>query len=156
MTRLALAFACLVLLAACPGEAPASELPTITRACYRSFAPTLAAWEAEFGRAPVECSLLDTEYTVQLATPAEIPCVASRAESVIGCITYSARAIYLLDGRDERALTDSSVHEWVHALAHCADGDGDGAHLRAELWALYGAGSVEVQALAGALAGECL
>ena len=54
-------------------------------------------------------------------------------------------------------LVNTSVHEWIHALAQCVDGDMDRDHLRVELWAgLSDADSVEVEGQAFSEIGECL
>lgn len=145
----------LVLLALAACEAPAPDDPGISGACVRSFRPTLEAWEAELGRVPEQCAYLDAKQDVQLASEDEIPCAPEAStELVIGC--YQSGAIYLLEGRDDVQLVDTSVHEWVHALAECVDGDMDREHLRGELWADYGADTVELQAQAGAQLGSCL
>ncbi|HYC44486.1 MAG TPA: hypothetical protein VED01_03280 [Burkholderiales bacterium] len=145
----------LALLAMACAPAPSDE-PAITAACVRSFRPTLAAWESVHGRVPEDCAYLDAELDVQLASEDEIPCAPEAStELVVGCMV-PGDAIYLLEGRDDVQLVDTSVHEWVHALAHCVDGDADRYHLRGELWAQYGPESVELQAQASAEIGECL
>lgn len=144
-----------LLLTACAPDEPPAE-PAINGACERAFRPTLQAWEAALGRVPEGCAYLDAEYDVVLASEAAIPCAPeSSVELVVGC-TVPGNAIYLLAGRDDVALVDTAVHEWVHALAHCVDGDVDRYHLRGELWAQYGPDTVELQAQAGAEIGECL
>lgn len=136
-----------------PADPPAE--PGITGACVRSFRPTLEAWEAEFGRVPEECAYLDAELDVQLGSEAEIPCAPEAStELVVGCL--HGDVIYLLEGRDDGLLVDTSVHEWTHALARCVDGDPDRYHLRGELWAQYGPETVELQAQASAEIGACL
>lgn len=133
--------------------------PGITRACVRSFAPTLAEWEARHGRVPDECAYLDSEVDVVLASKDEIPCpVEAPLELVIGCYQGSdgEDVIYLLEMSDNGLLVDTSVHEWVHALADCVLAYPDIRHLRGDLWAQYGADTVELQAQAAAEIGECL
>jgi hypothetical protein len=161
MTRLlasiTLAFVCAFSLPACESGAASDEASGITRACYRSFAPTLVAWEDALVRVPERCAYLDKLYTVQLANTGEIPCTTEASnQTVAGCTTPEDHTIYLLASGDNVQMTDTSVHEWVHALADCVDGDRDADHLRAELWADYGPNSVEAQAQASAEIGECL
>lgn len=140
----------------CASDEPTGPAP-ITRACYRSFAPTLDAWQGALLRVPEECTLLDQEYTVSQVLSESIPCrPASSSEVVVGCTVPRTQDIYLLAGRDDLATTDSSVHEWIHALADCVSGDADYDHLRASLWAEYGADTVEAQALGNVTTGECL
>lgn len=100
---------------------------------------------------------LDSQYTVQLASTAEIPCMAANgAELVGGCTTPRDRTIYVLAGRDVVATRDTSVHEWLHTLLDCVYHDADRDHMRAEIWAPYGADTAEIQAQAFAPAGSCL
>ena len=143
-----------LLLCACaptPTDAPTS----VSGACQRSFRPTLEAWEAARGRVPDTCAYLDAEYAVQLVEQGELPCdAAGDNELLVGCT--QGDTIYLLRGRDNVQLVDTSVHEWVHALADCVYGDVDRDHLRAGLWALDGAETVELQAQASAEIGRCL
>jgi hypothetical protein len=127
------------------------------RACYRSFSASLAAFEQRLGRVGYACQFLDSQYTVQLASLAEIPCMAaSGAERVHGCTTPVDRTIYVLAGRDQIATRDTSVHEWLHTLLDCVYHDADREHVRAEIWEGYGANTAEVQAQAAAPAGACL
>ncbi len=151
MKRLALLA---VLVAACGPSAPHD--PGITGACTRSFRPTLEAWEAQLGHVPDECAYLDTQYDVRLVDQqAQLPCPTPAAnETLVGCT--QGETIYLLRGRDDVELVDTSVHEWVHALAQCVYGDPDADHLRAQLWGVYGAESIETQAQAAAQIGRCL
>lgn len=148
----------LVLLAACT-QAPATTT-TITGACTRSFGAVLEAWNMLVDRAPESCADLDGSYDVALSSEAEATAACGAPdqsdELVIGCTVPEAKTIYLLAGRDNVQLVDTSVHEWVHAEAACALGDPDRDHLRARLWAVYGAESVETQAQAAAQIGECL
>jgi hypothetical protein len=107
---------------------------------------------------PAECAYLDTEYSVEVLPASELPCdPPGPGELVTGCTVQPLQAIYLLGDRANVELVDTSVHEWLHALADCVDGDMDRLHVRVELWAdLSGAESVEVQGQAGAQIGECL
>lgn len=148
----------LLTIAACAPAAPDDGPQEITGACQRSFRPTLEAWEAELGRVPAECAYLDSEYSVEVLPADELPCdPAGPGELVTGCVVPSLRAIYLLSGRTNVELVDTSVEEWIHAIADCADGDLDRFHVRVELWeALSGADSVEIRAQASAEIGECL
>lgn len=152
LLAIALATACL----------PAADEPApdagegIANACMRSFPPTLEAWQAQFGRVPSECAYLDAWYTVQLVDASEIPAAACEPEpGLVACTSPGERTIYLVRGRDDVALVDSSVHEWVHAIARCVNGDADRGHSRAGLWAPYGE-SVEVQGQASAVVGTCV
>lgn len=151
----------LLVLAACEPDPPPDEPGSITGACVRSFRPTLEAWETRFGRAPEGCAYLDTQVDVQLVAAEDMPCDDEPGSIVVGCTVLDADdgsndAIYLLEGRLLSQLVDTSVHEWVHVLAACVDGDIDADHLRARLWATYGAETVELQAQASAEIGECL
>jgi hypothetical protein len=144
-------------LAACEAHAPDEppDEPGIMGACERSFRPTLKAWEAELGRVPEGCAYLDAEYVVQLVSADEMPCEDEPGSIIVGC-TVEGDAIYLLDGRLPAQLVDTSVHEWVHVLASCVDGDIDADHLRGELWGTYGYETVEFKAQLSAEIGECL
>lgn len=144
-------------LAAC-APAPDDDPQEIIGACQRSFRPTLEAWEAELGRVPDECAYLDSVYSVQVLSASELPCdPPGPGELVTGCTVQPLMAIYLLgDGRTNVDLVNTSVHEWIHALAQCVDGDMDRERLRVELWAPFGAASVEIQGQAFSQIGECL
>ena len=145
-----------VLLFACVPDEPADEDEhAVTGACERSFRPTLKAWEAALGRVPEGCAYLDSEYVVQLVSEDEMPCEDEPGSIVVGC-TVEGDAIYLLEGRLPAQLVDTSVHEWVHTLASCVDGDIDADHLRGELWGEYGPNTVEFSAQVSAEIGECL
>lgn len=157
--RLSALLAALLLTACDPPTTPVEPAPSggVTDACVRSFRPTLEAWEAANGRVPDVCAYLDTQYTVELVPASELPCVSEADnELVVACTQPEEHAIYLLEGRDQLALLDSSVHEWLHAIEDCAHGDRDREHLRAGVWTQGGAGSVEVTAQAAALTGTCL
>lgn len=135
--------------------------PPITRACYRSFAHVLDAWTyAGLPRVSDECADLDVKYTVGLYTrQQDVPCSAESTPNglVVGCAMTELQMIYIADlGDDYAAMTDTSIHEWIHALAHCVDGDADPDHLDGDLWQVYGADTVEIEAAARATAGECL
>lgn len=157
MRRLIAALAALALLACAHVQASGPKSDTrVADACVRSFRPTLHAWEASQGRVPEGCAYLDMHYAVQVVSAADMPCKATaHNELIVACLHPQSRVIYLLAGRDDVQLTDSSVHEWVHALVYCAAGGLDEMHLRAGLWALYGANSVEAQAQAAAVIGPC-
>ena len=148
----------LLTLAACAADDPPDDSQAITGACQRSFRPTLDAWEAALGRVPEECAYLDGEYSVQVLPASELPCdPPGPGELVTGCTVQPLQAIYLLGGRTNVELVDTSVHEWVHALADCVDGDMDRYHVRVELWEeLSGPDSVVIQAQASAEIGACL
>lgn len=147
------------LMSGCASSSPIDAEPRITRACYRSFAPTVDAWDQVVGRAPLECAYLDKEYTVQLLHQSGdfLACTpVASSWTVAGCTHPPTSTIYMLASDDNVQMTNTSVHEWVHALADCVDGDADPDHLRAELWADYGANTVELQAQASAEIGACL
>lgn len=150
-----LLFLALLALTACAAEPDPPPPCSTTGACVRSFRPTLQAWEAEHGRVPDDCAYLDAVYPVQLVSAEELPCEDEPGSIVVGCIVRDD-AIYLLAGRLPAQLVDTSVHEWVHALAGCVDGDIDAEHLRAELWRTYGPETVEFAAQTAARTGECL
>lgn len=142
------------LLAACESSQPATET-VITGTCIRSFRAVLEAWEAARGRVPEECAYLDADYDVELVGAGELPCEpAGPGGKLVGCT--QGQVIYLLRGRDELDLVDSSAHEWIHALSDCVDGTLDAEHLRSDLWIEYGADTIEAQALAGVEIGKCL
>lgn len=152
MIRLLLA--CALLLAACADDSPDTQT-VITGACNRAFRAVLEAWETEFGRVPDPCAYLDADYPVQLVGPGELPCEAAPSGAeLVGCLHEGV--IYLLRGRTDLELIDSSVHEWIHALAECVDGTPDHYHLRGQLWIDYGADTIEAQALASVEIGKCL
>jgi len=142
-------------LAACEAPDPPPDEPGIAGACVRSFRPTLEAWEVRYDRVPEDCAYLDRVYPVQVVSADEMPCEDEPGSIIVGC-TVEDDAIYLLEGRLPVQLVDTSVHEWVHVLAACVDGDIDADHLRAGLWGVYGAETVEIQAQAAAEIGECL
>lgn len=157
-------FLILVLLStSCKPKPPhTEELPQqITHACYRSFYPTLRAWETKFGRAPAECQLLDKVYTVYLTETSSMASCQRTAigsnQQVTGCTETDTKSILILKGRSDIQLTDSSIHEWIHTLAHCVFKDADKEHARAQLWEGYGADTVEVRThFEGVEIGSCL
>lgn len=166
-TMLAIA-ACLIalglgsLLSGCAAE-PDSE-PPITGACYRAFGPTLEAWdrawqEAYGERTPEDCRYLDQEYEIDMVSHSEnLPCnnePLSANQLVTGCIQPTQRVISIR-ARDDLGMVDTAIHEWIHALADCVIGDYDYGHFRAGLWAASGPKSVEIQAAANVVIGECL
>lgn len=131
----------------------------ITGACQRSFRPTLEAWEGALGRVPSDCAYLDDVYSVQLLPPEDAPCMAAELNQLVtGCTEHPSMAIYILDvGRTNVDLVNTSVHEWIHALAQCVDGDMDVEHTRVELWYdLSVENSVEAEGQAFATIGECI
>jgi hypothetical protein len=148
-------FVALLVLVACDTPAPPDD-PGITRACIRSFAPTLKAWEAAFERVPDECRYLDGEVIVQLVSADEMPCDEPIGVNETRTECFHGDVLYLNEDLDDVALVDASVHGWTHALADCVYGAPDVDHLRARLWAVYGAETVELQAQASAEIGECL
>jgi hypothetical protein len=149
----------LLLLYACDSTPKPDTEQHVFGACYRSYVATLNAWTDQVGRVPDGCDTLDREYTIQLSAEADIPCALDRGpdELTTGCTEVEERTIYLLDGRPDIQLVDSSVHEWIHAIANCADGDPDRDHLRGELWEGYGANTVEIRAQTDTsfVIGEC-
>lgn len=157
-------FAMVFALAGCAAQPPLPRAgtPALTGACVRSFASTLRAWEAQFGRVPPKCSLLDAQYRVHLVSASELEsagcdCVCSSSGQLVGCTTQPERAIYLLNGRTSVDYVNTSVHEWIHAIEQCVHGSMDVEHVRTKLWERNsGAASVEIQGQAAATIGECL
>lgn len=152
---LAMLVGCMALMSGCvPVKQEAATRP-ITSACVRSFVPTLEAWEARLGRVPQRCAYLDREYDVIVSDA--IPCGPALPNGLllVGCTRAQHRAIYVLAGRSPVQQLDTSVHEWVHALAACVTGNADDDHARTELWEGYGADAVEPQGIAAAQVGEC-
>jgi hypothetical protein len=114
-----------VLLAACASLAPAYEQPT--NPIYEAVS---AAWVAASGLPlPSECAHLDREYEL-----VREPDVACEGEPLGGCIHPQERLLVLDEALSERDAQGMEVHLWLHALAECAYGDEDGAHLRAGVW----------------------
>ncbi len=130
--------------------------PGITRACIRSFAPTLETWEGVFGRVPAECRSLDVELEVQLVAASDMPCFEPLGANELRTECVSGDVLYLNEALDDVALVDASVHGWLHALNRCVNGDLDADHIRYPLWGVYGPDTVETQAQASADFGECL
>lgn len=128
-------------------------------ACYRNYVATLNAWTDQVGRVPPECAELDRDYTIQITQEENIPCALEQGPSDhelwIGCTQPDELTIYLLDERTNAEKLDTSVHEWVHALAECVDGDMDLLHARAELWEGYEGLPVETLALTDLVIGQC-
>lgn len=150
-------FLVVVLLLVCACDVPADhEEPGISRACVRSFAPTLEEWEARFGRVPGMCSRLDAQIYVQLVAAADMPCNGELGVNQVRAECASGDVLYLNQSLDDVALVDASVHGWVHFLNRCVNGSLDVDHLRAELWSVYGPDTVELQSQASAGSGECL
>lgn len=145
------------LLTSCVDE-PDPDEPVVTMACVRSFADVLAEWNVyATERVPAKCEHLDSDYDVQLVGAEEMPpqCADDGpGTQVVGCTV--GHVIYLLQGRDQIATVDTSVHEWVHALSACVYGDPDVDHNRSGLWEKYKPDSVETRAQAAAVTGECL
>jgi hypothetical protein len=140
---------------ACEADPPKDE-NQITAACRRSFADVLQAWEAELGRVSEACDSLDAMYAIQVVSEDEMPCEEGIGDNQARGGCFLGGVLYLLEHRSNSALVDSAVHEWVHALAQCIDGDVDRFHLRVELWGDYGTDTIEVEARANAQIGECL
>lgn len=161
-TLIALVFAAVTCACAAQAPRPRPSGPPLTGACMRSFLTTLRAWEAQFGRAPTECTLLDARYRVNLVSARELAsagcdCACSASGELVGCTTQPDREIYLLESRTNIELVDTSAHEWIHAIEQCAHGDMDVGHARSKLWERNdGAASVEIQAQASSQIGECL
>jgi hypothetical protein len=132
--------------------------PGITRACIRSFAPTLDAWEAELGRVHGECAYLDGVVDVQLVAEADMPCDERVGVNEVRAECVQGGVLYVNEALDDLQQIDASVHGWVHALAQCVYGDFDKDHLRSQLWAVYeNENAVEFQAhFYGVETGSCL
>jgi hypothetical protein len=132
--------------------------PGITRACIRSFAPTLDAWEVALGDVPAECRALDTKYDVQLVSADEMPCDDPLGMNEVRAECVSGAVVYINEALDDLQQLDASVHGWIHALSTCVYGDPDKDHLRHQLWAVYeNENAVEFQAhFYGVETGSCL
>lgn len=156
MRLLALLTAALLALAC--GPSTPDEPTGITRACVRSFAPTLDAWEVALGEVPAECRALDTKYEVVLAAAEDMPCDEPVGVNQVRTECVHDNAIYINEALDELQQLDASVHGWIHTLALCVDGDVDRDHLRHLLWAVYkNETAVEFQAhFYGVETGSCL
>ena len=148
--------AVMVLLAACAAEDPREHIP-IHGACVRSFATTLAEFERYRGeRVPQQCAFLDEDYEVFLVPRDEFPEDCQRA-NVVGCT--KGLQVYIDEDLDPIERVDTSVHEWIHVLSRCVDKDVqmDRDHAMPGLWTRNdGQKSVEAQAQAAAVLGECL
>lgn len=145
----------LLVLSGCSHKIP-EPVVCLPKACYRSFYSTLRVWEAKLGRVPEACQYLDSEFTVQLVSSKNMPCKATKSFKVVGCTEPENKIISILEGQPVVNLIDVSVHEWEHALANCVDGDPDKGHVRSELWMEFGSSSIETQAQANAIIGNCL
>ena len=75
-----------------------------------------------------------------------VPCAQDPGMVTIGCVIGNPPVIYILSTRDWCQKEDIAVHEYIHALAGCETGDGDGEHLDPTLWETDG--SAEMYGLA--------
>ena len=131
-------------------------------------APADQRQAAEGRRAVLEC---DRHRSPRIQLRTTVPAIASRigvgrssppvgpfriASIPVPNIARTSSALRAGASPCRFALVDTSVHEWIHALAQCVDGAMDVDHLRGELWGDYGGESVEIQAQASAEIGECL
>lgn len=104
--------------------------PLRVGACFDVFEHVADAWEELLGPLAAECRALAEVYEVRLVRP--VPC----GEGLHGCVRYAERAIYVLEGASPAGRVFTAAHEWLHALARCADGDGNGDHSDLALWDL--------------------
>lgn len=156
MNRIALLLLAIMCVSCAPDEPDMGNPYEISAACRRSFGSVIEEWEVLFGHVPRECAKLDAQYDIQLVSLAEMPCEEGLGDNETRGGCFLGGVVYLLEGRDNRALVDSAVHEWIHALAQCVDQDVDRFHVRAELWADYGDDTIEILAQASAEGGTCL
>jgi hypothetical protein len=136
-------FALALVVAGCAeGTADAHEGRVSRGACYAALEPTLAAWTTVLDEhVRPECMALLKTYRIELVAQADMPCdlpgtnVSARGNrNVNGCTKESRKTIYLLDGMNDADTVDVAVHEWVHAIAGCENGDPDKNHVDPELW----------------------
>lgn len=102
-------------------------------ACFSSFANAVEGWDYFVGPVPAKCQHLDESYRI-VVTNGPMPCKASDPGRVVGCQMPDERAIYIAADVSETKKVDISVHEWIHALSQCIDGDGDPNHLKLAAW----------------------
>ena len=148
----------------CAPDEPSEPVPAVSGVCWRAFSSVLGAWVDQYGaRVPAECEVLDRSWRVALGTEADMAaCPPAGPHQVLrGCTSPTERTVYVLGTLDEDLRRDTAIHEWVHVLSHCVDGDFDRGHSIYELWmgdAQGGAGfgSVEGKAQADAPYGTCL
>lgn len=161
------AFVFALLSQGCAPDEPADPAPDageVSGVCWRAFSSVLGAWVDQYGaRVPAECEVLDRSWRVALGTEADMAaCPPAGPHQVLrGCTSPTERTVYVLGTLDEALRRDVAIHEWVHVLSHCVDGDLDRSHSVYELWmgdAQGGAGfgSVEGKAQADAPYGDCL
>lgn len=126
--------------------------------CDATFQAAVDAWDEAGGDLPDACRDLGSEYEVWVVdSTASLACDGEPLTAdgqVIGCVDTEARTLQLRENAANHLLS-AEVHLWMHALADCALGDFDHAHLRAGIWASYGARSAERQAYAKAEIGGC-
>lgn len=131
--------------------------PAFTKACSRAFAPTLDVWERSLGPVPKECRLLDKEY--EISEVDEIPkeiCMMEISSITVGCFSPAEKIIYVLEDRNDVSKTNTAIHEWLHVIHLCVYGSVDMLHLRGQVWAEYGEGTIEIQAATEVTIGRCL
>lgn len=176
MSLIVFRFLLLVMLAAgaacgkgCGSSKQADGGFVLSEACKRAYGPTLDAYERATGQpVPAECRMLDKTYRVQVIADKEelrtLCGVMDLAENEMlnGC-WVKRPPLLLIEQMDERAMTDTAVHEWIHIIHYCATsgeakGD-DSMHMDGKLWEDFMNEThipVEIQARAAAEAGKCV
>lgn len=138
-----LALLALMLIGCAVGDAETPRPRVEANACYESFQNVLEGWEALVGPVPERCQHLDETVAVHL-TSAPMPCKGSDPGRVVGCFMaeegepLNEGDIYITSRHtDETQRVDTSVHEWVHALAYCVRSSGNPDHDDHALWGAH-------------------
>lgn len=110
---------------------------------YRDdFRATEDAWAQTVGTLPEQCRTLTARVLVSETTKDELAsvCPAEPGFYTLGCFLApepgldAEPVIYLATDVEAATVSDSAIHEWVHALAWCVYGEPDTDHARAPLW----------------------
>lgn len=142
-------------LQACLETAPVDGPPEPSQLCRRAFLEVLDAWETHVGDVPRECRNVDARYAIVFVDrEADMPCTADQPGVIVGCHRADSETIYILR-RDNVAMVDTAVHEWIHALSLCATGDEQGGHTDPRLWLERSGSTVEGTAIVELGAGRC-
>lgn len=123
---------------------------------------TVDAWEEIVGPISHECYVASREVFVnEVSSADDYPNACKKVDVpngmvLAGCYDYAKTKngtvlhyIFILKNRPELAKADSAVHEYIHMLATCEYGNGDGFHSDVLLWQKYGPNTVEAQGCAG-------